>query len=338
MKSSLRWLRLFTDLCLFSLLLFLAWNYKTTVYLAYQAKGQLALLSGTQPLQEFEAAAVLTTQEKDNLRMIPKIKAYSVDSLHYKPTENYTSIYDQRSKPVLWVVTASEAYSLKPFEWVFPVVGKVSYKGFFIKDLAQKEYNHLVAIGYDADLRPVSAWSTLGWLHDPILSSMLRLSKGGLCSLLFHELFHATYYASSSVDFNENMANFVAHKATQRFLQSDSAALKEYLRSYHDNKLFNNYMLRRIAALKNYYVQIGNKPGKFLLKLKAIAEIADSVDQLSFHDPARYRARKKDILQFKNAYFIDFVQYDSMQDSLEEVFNKFYTGRIEKLVQDLRLN
>jgi predicted aminopeptidase len=326
------------NFCFFLFLLFIAWNYKTAVYLIHQVNGELALLSGTQSLKEFEATASLKTRERENLQLVSRIKSYSVDSLHYKPTENYTSIYDQRDKPVLWVITASEAYALEPFEWVFPVVGKVSYKGFFRKDLAEKEYNHLIAIGYDADIRPVSAWSTLGWLHDPILSSMLKRSKGSLCNLFFHELFHATYYAPSSVDFNENIASFVAHKATQRFLRNDTAALREYLQNFQDNKTFNDYMLRRIAELKKHYKQTENDPGRFLLKLKAIAEIADSVGKLDLHDPARYLVRKKETLKFKNAYFIDFVQYDSMQDSLEEVFNKFYAGRIEKLVQDLRLN
>jgi hypothetical protein len=38
----------------------------------------------------------------------------------------------------------------------------------------------------------------------------------------------------------------------------------------------------------------------------------------------------------KNAYFIDFLQYDSMQDSFEVVFNKFYNSNIRNLVRDLR--
>jgi hypothetical protein len=44
------------------------------------------------------------------------------------------------------------------------------------------------------------------------------------------------------------------------------------------------------------------------------------------------------MIEQKNAYFIDFEQYDSMQDSLESVFNKFYKGDLKKLVQDLKQN
>lgn len=337
MISSLRWLRLSVNLCLFVFFLVAAFNYQTSVYLVYQGTGQLQLLLNTQNIEDFAKAAQLNNQEKDNLLLIDEVKKYSVDSLGYKATKNFTKIYDQKGEPVLWVITACEPYDLKPYKWKFPVVGEVSYKGFFKKKLATNAYNHMVATGYDADLRSVSAWSTLGWLHDPVLSSMLKRSKGSLCNLLFHELFHATYYAPNSVDFNENIASFIAHKATLRFLRKDTNALKDYVQNYEDTKVFNAYMLRSIEYLKHYYAEIKNNPDKSILKLKAILQIVDSIERLPLKNPGKYTSRRKEILKFKNAYFVDFVQYDSMQDSLEVVFNKIYKGQIEKLVQHLKL-
>lgn len=335
----LRWLGIFTNFCLFILLVLAALNYQTSLYLISQAKGQLSLLMNTRSLEEFvQEHTGLTEKEKNSIRLIEQVKAYSVDSLGYRTTDNFTKIYDQRGKPVLWVITACEPYTLKPYEWTFPVVGRVSYKGFFEKDKAEKEFTHLLVSGYDVDLRSVSAWSTLGWFSDPVLSSMLQRSKGSLCNLLFHELFHATYYAPSSVDFNENVASFVAHKATLRFLQQDSAALNDYLRRYQDAKLFNTYMLNCIEALKAYYPGIRNRPDKYELKLRRIADIARGIEALPLRDKKRYTDRGDEILKSKNAYFVDFVQYDSMQDSLEKVFNKFYGGDLEKMVQDLKLN
>jgi len=338
MIVSLRWLRLFLNIGFFIFLAIAALNYKTSVYLIYQAKGQLLLLMNTQTIAEYKKNASLTSNEKNNIKLITEIKNYSVDSLGYTATKNFTSIYDQKDAPVLWVIAACEPYGLNAYVWNFPIVGYVTYKGFFKKQLAEKEYTHLIALGYDVDLRPVSAWSTLGWFHDPVLSSMLKRSKGSLCNLLFHELFHATYYATNSVDFNENVASFIAHKGTLRFLKNDTTALKEYLLNYNDNKIFNNYMLRKIDYLKKYYEQIKDHTNKYTLKLKVISEIADSIEKLPLGNKTKYQYRKKEILKFKNAYFVDFVQYDSMQDSLEHVFNKIYKGKIEKMVQDLRLN
>lgn len=338
MVEGLRWLRLAVNFAFLVFMLFVALNHQTAIYLIYQAQGQLSILFRTSPIADFKKANALNRKQMNNILLAEEIKKYSVDSLGYEPTDNFTSIYDQKNTTLLWVITASEPYGFKLYTWSFPVVGEVTYKGFFKKELAMKEYNHLVSLGYDVDLRGVSAWSTLGWLSDPLLSNMLDRSKGSLCNLLFHELFHATYYAPGSVSFNENIASFVAHKATLRFLRSDTTALAAYIRNYNDNKLFNRYMLRQITYLKNYYKQIQDDPNRQILKLKAIFQVTDSVTRLALHDKKRYLSRTKDMLKFKNAYFVDFLQYDSMQDSLEEVFNKIYKGNIENLVRDLKRN
>ena len=221
MKTVFRWIRLILAYLFFGLALICALNYQTSIYLIYQGKGQLSILLNTQSIATYKEETTLSQQENDNILFIEKIKTYSIDSLGYLPTKNFTTIYNQKHAPVLWVITACKPYELAAYEWQFPLVGTVSYKGFFKEELALKEYNHLIANGYDVDLRSVSAWSTLGWFNDPLLSSMLNRSKGGLCNLLFHELFHATYYAPNAVNFNENIASFIAHKATSQFLKND---------------------------------------------------------------------------------------------------------------------
>lgn len=338
MIDVLRWMRCLASFCLLVFFLFAAVNYETSVYLLHQARGQLSLILNTNSLSEYEKAEPLTPKEKANLQLIEEIKRYSVDSLGYKPTNSYTHIYNQQGKPILWVITGCASFSLTPYEWSFPLVGRVSYKGYFSKYLALKEYSRLIASGYDAELSHASAWSTLGWLSDPVLSSMLSLNKGQLCNLLFHELFHATYFGGSSVNFNENLANFIAHKATLRFLERDTLERNRYISNQEDRHLFNRYMLRKIADLKTQYVLMENLPDKQVLKQNLLLQIADSIAMLPLKNKEKYMARRQDILRFKNAYFVHFIQYDSMQDSLEAVFNKFYSGRLEKMVQHLKLD
>ena len=50
---------------------------------------------------------------------------------------------------------------------------------------------------------------------------MLQKQKGELAELIFHELFHGTIYVSGQVDLNENLAEFIAEKATLVFFNSD---------------------------------------------------------------------------------------------------------------------
>ncbi len=97
-------------------------------------------------------------------------------------------------------------------------------------------------------------------------------------------------------------------------------------------------MLRQNLYLNKFYENIKNDPNRFLLKLKAVNAIADSLKYLPGNNAGRTEARRIDILSSKNACFIDFEQYDSQQDSLEKVFNKIYKGNLKKLVRDLKQN
>jgi predicted aminopeptidase len=316
----------------------LTFNYRNGIYIFYQAKGQLHMLAHTTSFEVYRSAHPLDTAELKALDFINEIKSYSVDSLGYKPTKNFTAIYDQGTSPLLWVITASEKFRIKAYYWKFPIVGNVSYKGFFDEHKAMAEKYRLISSGYDVDLRSVSAWSTLGWFSDPVLSSMLSRSKGSLCNLIFHELFHATYYAPSSVDYNENLASFIAHKATLRFLTRDTLERNTYRDNYNMNLSIERHMGIQRKQLFRFYDSIAafGTDKKNLLRLKEFVRITNSLNKLPLVSDKKLKGLKAHILDFKNAWFVDFEQYNGLQDSLENVFNKFYESDIRKMVQSLK--
>lgn len=338
MQTALTWIRAFFSTLGFVVCLYLAFQHHTVQYLVRQAIGQMHVLLSVKSKEEFLATKQLSHKERENLALIEVVKRYSVDSLGYDATTNYTTVFDGKETGLLWVITASEPYRLKAFEWEFPLVGRVNYKGYFNKALAQAEYNHLACLGYDVDLRSVTAWSTLGWFSDPVLPAMLRQPRGNLCNLLFHELFHATVYYPNEVDLNENLASFVAHQATLQFLRNDSLALSDYLRRESQTQWYSRFMLRQANRLDSFYSQIKESPQRLILKQKLLVDICDSLKIVAGEDSTRYQAKRKFILSSKNAAYIDLRQYDGLQDSLDKVFNKFYGRNLKKLVQDLKLN
>jgi predicted aminopeptidase len=313
-----------------------AYHHSLLIYLVHQGKGQLHILMNTETFEHFLNKKSISMTEKEKLEMISNIKKYSVDSLEFLPTKNFARIYDQQNKPSLWVITASERYALRPYEWSFPLIGTVSYKGYFDKGLAAREYLSLINY-YDVELRPVSAWSTLGWFSDPVLSNILSRKKGVLCNLIFHELFHATYFAPGEVELNENLANFIAHKATLMFLSNDSAEIKQYLDDHEDNRVIANYMERTSVSLALFYDSLSANPQLPFLKKQKFSAIADSFALLPVKNKLKLKARLSDLAS-GNACFVDYRQYESLQDSLEIVFNKFYKGDLKKMVRDLKLN
>ncbi len=323
------------------LLLFFFWiaafNYPLSTYLLRQAKGQLKILMGTQSLDSYLKENKLSEHESKNLELISKIKQFSIDSLGYKSTTNFTRIYNQKNKPVLWVITASEKYKLSAYEWTFPLIGKVSYKGFFEEDLVLKEKNKLASMGYDIGIRSVSAWSTLGWLSDPLLSSHLKKKTGNFCNLLFHELFHATFYEADKINDNENLANFIAHKATIQFLKKDTLSLNEYLNDYNEREKLNRFLNRNTEYYKSYLDSIFSDPKRLFLKQKEILHLIKKLKKEGIKKEKLLSITEEEILLEQNAYFIDYMQYNSKQDSLEKAFNKFYKGSIKIMVQSLNL-
>ena len=308
------------------------------LYLVKISYGQVQILINTEKIETILKNDKLSKENRQKILWVEEIKKYSVDSLGYKSTKNFTTYFNQHNQPILWIVTACKPFSFEAFEWSFPIVGNVSYKGFFNKNIAEKERFKLYMQGYDADISEVSAWSTLGWLPDPVLSSMLSKSKGRMANLFFHELFHATYYAPSSVDVNENLANFIARKATLQFLQNDTAELTKFLNTTQDDSIYNTFIFKGYEKLKKVYAQSAGKDDSFRLaaKEKALAAIYRESFDVKLHYPKRYKEYNKQILFVKNSFFIDAHRYDGLSDSLNNVFNKKYGGNLKKMIADLK--
>ena len=88
--------------------------------------------------------------------------------------------------------------------------GKVGYKGLFVLEDTQKEAKKLQHKNYEVWIFPVSAYSTLGWFDDPVISPMLLYGKYHLINSLIHETTHSTLYFKNKTALNEQLASFVA--------------------------------------------------------------------------------------------------------------------------------
>ena len=66
-------------------------------------------------------------------------------------------------------------------------------------------------------MRTASAYSTLGWFKDPVLSTMIPEGPeafGELANVILHESVHATVYVPNQSSFDESLASFVADELT----------------------------------------------------------------------------------------------------------------------------
>jgi predicted aminopeptidase len=204
-KRLLKWLVLPTIVILSLAFIFI----HDLAYYYMQAKGQLAILWNVTPVEEVLKSPTLSENMRTKLALVQEIKSFGEKELGLTPTQNYTTFFHQHGRPILWVLSASKPFKLESYTWWFPIVGRVGYKGFFVEEKGRFEMQKLKEKGYDTELGEVSAWSTLGWFKDPVLSSMLQKSEGELARLILHEMTHSTLYIESDAVFNENLATLL---------------------------------------------------------------------------------------------------------------------------------
>ena len=238
--------------CLLLLLVAGLWQHELVGYGWMQARGQLRILWNTKPVADVLADPAFPDSLKQNIRLISEIKRFAIDSLGLDKSGSYESFYDQQGKPILWVVTGAEPYRLVARQWHFPVIGTFSYKGFFEKDRADSTVSMLQKEGFDTRVGEVSAWSTLGFLDDPILSSFLDRPVGGLAELIIHELTHGTLFIKDNLDYNENLADFVGEYGALRFVAGKYGRTSTQYRDYLVTKAFYEHYDATCCTARNY--------------------------------------------------------------------------------------
>jgi predicted aminopeptidase len=316
---------------------FLAWYHQEVVYGLQQGYGQLEVIFSAKPIQVYLSDNQYPDSLKYKIRLIQEIKKFAEDSLGIHPSDCYQTLYDQQGKPLIWVVTACQPFEMKAKYWTFPLVGGFSYKGFFVEERAIKESERLQAIGYDTDIRTVSAWSTLGILNDPILSQMLDWSEGMLASTIIHELTHGTIFVKSDITYNENLASFVGDEGAKLFLAyrfgSESLELKKYLQRKEDRELFSQYALRGALYLDTLYQSFNTSTPlseKVQKKEAAFKHIIQSLDTLKFNNPLYYTYF--DDFVPNNAFFMGFRRYREKQKEFRDEMNLKFEGDLKKYI------
>ena len=303
-------------------------------YLMKSGYGQMKLLSSRVPLEEALEDPALDEAKKKKLRLAREARVFAEQELHLASSKNYTSYVELGRPYVTYVVSAAPKWELKHYQWSYPFMGKMPYKGYFNEADAVEEEKSLQQEDLDTYMRGVSAYSTLGWFNDPILSSMLRYDDYDLVNTIIHETVHATLYIKHAADFNERLATFLGNKGAELFYLKkegpDSPTLAQIRMENEDNKVFSTFISGELKLLEQWYKnlpaseRIEEKRSERIREIqkKFTAEIGPQLKTDNYKKFSDAKLNNARLLVYKT-YMQDLGDFESLYNQVGQSYAKF---------------
>ena len=224
-------------------------------YIARAGWEEAQILRARRPIPELVADPRTPPAVRAKLRLVLDARAFAADSVGLRVKESFTEYTQLEHDTLVLVLSGAYRDRLKSYTWWFPVVGRVPYKGYFDYEQAKRARDDLRAKGFDVYLRPASAFSTLGWFNDPLLSTTLREDSLDLANTVIHEVTHNTFYAKGQAVFNESFANFVGARGAAWFFRArgQPQAADEVEARWEDEKLMARFWERLYHSVDSAY-------------------------------------------------------------------------------------
>jgi predicted aminopeptidase len=268
---------------------------------------------------------------RQRLELAQQVRAYAAE-IGLDVGGQYTSFVDWPGDRVVTTLVATRPGEVDAENFWFPLVGSVPYKGFFDEERARAEAEKLRSRGRDVCLFAIPAYSTLGWLDDPLTAPMLREDREILIETILHELVHATVYVPDEPEFNEGVATFIGQDAAVRFPEDAGERELERRRVQDDRAV-----VRILLALRERVAELyrGSEAGaerqaaRATLESQTRAELAAldlaTVDGQKLAE----RARLNDACQaLIGTYHADLARYEQRLEELD--------GDLRAFVEDVR--
>ena len=150
------------------------------IYVMRAAYEEGKILWRREPIADYIQRPDVTLDTQEKLKLVLAVREYARDVLKLNVGGSYSS-YSYVDRPDLtYIVVAAPKTELQPVHLVVFDRRQRAVQGLFRKSgRRRRSADDLDAEGYDTNIRPSAAFSTLGWFDDPLLShlSALRQSR-----------------------------------------------------------------------------------------------------------------------------------------------------------------
>lgn len=191
-------------------------------YVLQQGVGQLELLRARRPVDEVLADPATSPFIRRRLQLALLARSFGITELGLRGEGEFTRFVDTGGA-VAWNLTVAYQTKLEIRQYSFPLVGRIAYLGYFRRADALAEMRKLAQAGFDTYLRPVGAFSSVGYFLTPIYSDMISDTgpRGDYDTVetILHEMAHTTAYVTSDSSLNESFATLVGHRGAELFFK-----------------------------------------------------------------------------------------------------------------------
>lgn len=227
----------------------------STMYLLQAADGEWHVIHARKPIVQVIDDPQTSESLIRELAEVREARDFASRALKLPDNESYRTYVVIDRPYVVWNVVAAPALSVEPKLWCFPVAGCVAYRGYFSEKRAQAFAAGLKLRGYDVVIEGVPAYSTLGKLSDPVMSTMMRYGSDELAAMIFHELAHQLLYVKNDSKFDEAFAVTVEDEGLKRWLEyrGQAARVHELEKQRGDDRQFITLLRHARARLEQVY-------------------------------------------------------------------------------------
>ena len=300
-------------------------------YYFQAVSGHVQVMQSARPIAYWLNDVQVSPDLRQRLQLSQRIRQFSVKELHLPDNESYRRFADLKRSAVVWNVVAAPALSLTLHTWCFPVVGCVTYRGYYNEADAQAEAATLRLQGLDARVYGVPAYSTLGWLNwaggDPLLNTFIHYPEGELARMMIHELAHQVVYVKDDTMFNESFATAVERLGGQQWLALEGSpqARQQYeafdarRRQFRALSLNTRQQLEAVYERNRHLAHENNEATA--IKKEVIQKFRSNYQRLKA-DWQGYRGYDAWVADANNATFGAQAAYDELVPGFEALFQR----------------
>lgn len=292
-------------------------------YLWDQGTGQFDLFWRGRPNVEVLADPDVSEEVKAKIQLIEKYKSYFYKYWGQSEGGIYSETTILEEKAVSYLVIASPYDRISPLEHSFPFFGRFPYLGFFSSVSARDYAQSLEKEKWVTYIRPVYAYSTLGYFEDNILSSFFHFDAYGLAELIFHELFHTLFFIENEVSLNESLATYFSRQMLYEYFEFKGREIKERMESLKKRDLLMGRLVGHIQKLDEIYAQ------KAPLHREYAKSILDNYIKKDLYPDMELFCKREEIkdcfplkLKWNNASLAAFMTYEEKEKRLEKLHKK----------------